>query len=113
MAKTFQTGVAIPGVAMPLHIGAGLLETLDREVGNAIRVVEDDEAGKVTVSLAFDVMKDENGDVVVGYTQKAGTARKGSWEPGSSRQGKLPFLRKAAEEINAGALGPDVTARAS
>ena len=71
------------------YVGADLIRDLDEAVGAAISAVEDGDAEKTGVSLAFGIEHNRDGEVEVTFTLKCAQGRKGSFTPTPLGQLKL------------------------
>lgn len=66
-----------------------VVEKLDLMLGLADQRVRSGEATKTTVALTLTVEKDDDGEVVVGFTLKDGGTVKGEWETEGAGQRTL------------------------
>lgn len=80
------------------HVGEGLLDKLDAALTEALCRIRDGDATKATVTLAFTLAVDDEGEEEFGYTLKAARGAKGEWRPGSG-QPRLPFDGKGTGEL--------------
>lgn len=72
------------------HVGEGLLDKLDDALEEAVSIIRSGDAMKATVTLAFSIAVDDEGEQQATYTLKAARGAKGDWHPGSG-QPRLPF----------------------
>jgi hypothetical protein len=79
------------------HVGDGLLDKLDDALSEALHKIRDGDAAKATVTLAFSITVDDEGEEEFTYTLKAARGAKGEWRPGSG-QPRLPFEGKNGAE---------------
>jgi hypothetical protein len=85
------------------HIGEGLMDRLDDALSEALERVRDGDATKASVTLAFTISVDDEGEEEATYTLKAARGAKGEWRPGSG-QPRLPLLDEDGQLKGTGRL---------